>query len=181
MLELCDHYFPPPLVSFSLAPKLSSSLSFFFFLHKSKKAMSSMMETLQIRKPASLPVSQRLSPSSSSKDEHGVIRRRLSSLSLNLLNQPSEIASRFPKSKSVSDMGKQVGSSVKEWWEWGWSWILSRKPIFIRDLELNREEAKTIGSQNRGSIMHVFLKLRSQIRSLMGSSSDTLPKYKRQQ
>ncbi|CAG7886251.1 unnamed protein product [Brassica rapa] len=141
--------------------------------------MSSMMETLQIRKPASLPVSQRLSPST--KDEHGVIRRRLSSLSLNLLNQPSEIASRFPKSKSVSDMGKQVGSSVKEWWEWGWSWILSRKPIFIRDLELNREEAKTIGSQNKGSIMHVFLKLRSQIRSLVGSSSDTLPKYKRQQ
>ncbi|KAL0726057.1 hypothetical protein Bca4012_022150 [Brassica carinata] len=142
--------------------------------------MSSMMETLQIRKPTSLPVShQRLSPST--KDEHGVIRRRLSSLSLNLLNQPSEIASRFPKSKSVSDMGKQVGSSVKEWWEWGWSWILSRKPVFIRDLELNREEAKTIGSQNRGSIMHVFFKLRSRIRTLMGgSSSDTLPKYKRQ-
>ncbi|KAJ0252185.1 Uncharacterized protein HA466_0130140 [Hirschfeldia incana] len=146
--------------------------------------MSSMMETLQIRKPTSLPVSQRLSPSSSTKDDqHGVIRRRLSSLSLNLLNQPSEIASRFPKSKSVSDMGKQVGSSVKEWWEWGWSWILSRKPIFIRDLELNREEAKKIGSQNKGSIMHVFFKLRSQIRTLMGSSSDTLPlssKQKRQ-
>ncbi|CAH8344934.1 unnamed protein product [Eruca vesicaria subsp. sativa] len=142
--------------------------------------MSSMMETLQIRKPTSLPVSQQRLTPSSKDDEHGVIRRRLSSLSLNLLNQPSEIASRFPKSKSVSDMGKQVGSSVKEWWEWGWSWILSRKPIFIRDLELNREEAKTIGSQNRGSIMHVFFKVRSQIRSLMGSSSDTLPKYKRQ-
>ncbi|KAF8101069.1 hypothetical protein N665_0210s0005 [Sinapis alba] len=143
--------------------------------------MSSMMETLQIRKPTSLPISQRLTPT---KDEHGgsVIRRRLSSLSLNLLNQPSEIASRFPKSKSVSDMGKQVGSSMKEWWEWCWSWILSRKPIFIRDLELNsREEAKTIGSQNKGSIMHFFFKLRSQFRTLVGSSSDTLPKYKRQQ
>ncbi|ESQ53568.1 hypothetical protein EUTSA_v10026488mg [Eutrema salsugineum] len=150
--------------------------------------MSSMMETLQIRKPASLPVSQRSTSSSSAAaaatdDEPGLIRRRLSSLSLNLSSQPAAIAARFPRSKSVSAMGEQAGSSVKEWWEWGWSWILSRKPIFIRDLELNKDEAKSIGSQNRGSIMHVFFKIRSQIRNLMGSSSDTLPlscKYKRQ-
>ncbi|CAA7016614.1 unnamed protein product [Microthlaspi erraticum] len=148
--------------------------------------MSSMMETLQIRKPASLPVSQRPTSSASAAstdDEPGLIRRRLSSLSLNLSSQPAAIAARFPRSKSVSAMGEQAGSSVKEWWEWGWSWILSRKPIFIRDLELNKDEAKSIGSQNRGSIMHVFVKLRSQIRSLMDPSSDTLPlscKSKRQ-
>ncbi|XP_010432293.1 PREDICTED: uncharacterized protein LOC104716597 [Camelina sativa] len=146
--------------------------------------MSSMMETLQIRKPTSLPVSQRPNSTTTAEDEPGLIRRRLSSLSLNLSNQPAAIAARFPRSKSVSAIGEQAGTSVKEWWEWGWSWILSRKPIFIRDLELNKDEAKSIGSQNRGSIMHVFFKLRSQIRNLMGSSSsDSLPlscKYKRQ-
>ncbi|CAN8327750.1 unnamed protein product [Cochlearia groenlandica] len=147
--------------------------------------MSSMMETLQIRKPASLPVCQRPNSSSAAaEDEPGMIRRRLSSLSLNLSTKPSEIAAKFPRSKSVSAMGEKAGSSVREWWGWGWSWILSRKPIFIRDLELNKDEAKSIGSQNRGSVMHVFFKIRSQIRNLIGSSSsDTLPlscKYKRQ-
>ncbi|KFK30173.1 hypothetical protein AALP_AA7G227300 [Arabis alpina] len=151
--------------------------------------MTSMMETLQIRKPTSLPVSQRPKSSSSvaiTDDEPGLIRRRLSSLSLNLTTQPAAaIAARFPRSKSVSAMGEQAGSSVKEWWGWGWSWILSRKVVFIRDLELNKEEAKSIGSQNRGSVMHVFFKIRSQIRNLIGgsSSNDTLPlscKHKRQ-
>ncbi|XP_010530974.1 PREDICTED: uncharacterized protein LOC104807409 [Tarenaya hassleriana] len=134
--------------------------------------MSSVMETLQIRRFASLPVSQ---PSSADAgDQPGLLRRRLSSLSLNL-SQP--VADRFPRSKSVSAMGEQAGSSIREWWGWGWAWILSRKPIFVRDLEMDKDEAKVLGSHNRGSLMHVFFKLRSEIRRLLRSSDggDALP------
>ncbi|KAL1188478.1 hypothetical protein V5N11_005909 [Cardamine amara subsp. amara] len=120
---------------------------------------SSIMKTLQIRKPTSLPVS------STAADEPGLLRRRLSSLSLNLTrNQPSTVS----RSKSVSDMGEQGGSSVKEWWEWSWSWILLRKlPIF----EVNKNESKS----SMGSFIHVFIKLRSEIRRLLRPSSDSLP------
>ncbi|AEC06610.1 unnamed protein product [Arabidopsis thaliana] len=129
---------------------------------------SSIMKTLQIRKPTSLPIS------STTTDEPGLLRRRLSSLSLNLSrNQPSTVS----RSKSVSDMGEQGGSSVKEWWEWSWSWILLKKlPIFFTDLEVNKNETKSsLGNQQRGSFIHVFFKLRSEIRRLLRPSSDSLP------
>ncbi|CAD5318726.1 hypothetical protein AtNW77_Chr2g0234811 [Arabidopsis thaliana] len=129
---------------------------------------SSIMKTLQIRKPTSLPIS------STTTDEPGHLRRRLSSLSLNLSrNQPSTVS----RSKSVSDMGEQGGSSVKEWWEWSWSWILLKKlPIFFTDLEVNKNETKSsLGNQQRGSFIHVFFKLRSEIRRLLRPSSDSLP------
>ncbi|CAH8262630.1 unnamed protein product [Arabidopsis lyrata] len=125
---------------------------------------SSIMKTLQIRKPTSLPIS------STTTDEPGLLRRRLSSLSLNLSrNQPSTVS----RSKSVSDMGEQGGSSVKEWWEWSWSWILLKKlPIFFTDLEVNKNETK---SSLGNSFTHVFFKLRSEIRRLLRPSSDSLP------
>ncbi|KAG7579466.1 hypothetical protein ISN45_Aa03g036070 [Arabidopsis thaliana x Arabidopsis arenosa] len=129
---------------------------------------SSIMKTLQIRKPTSLPIS------STTIDEPGLLRRRLSSLSLNLSrNQPSTVS----RSKSVSDMGEQGGSSMKEWWEWSWSWILLKKlPIFFTDLEVNKNETKSsLGNQQRGSFVHVFFKLRSEIRRLLRPSSDSLP------
>lgn len=66
-----------------------------------------MMETLQIRKQVSLPVSQRRSTSSTTDDNKpGIIRRSLSSLSLNLSNKP-----------------KEIGEQARTWWEW----ILSKK------------------------------------------------------
>ncbi|CAE5986182.1 unnamed protein product [Arabidopsis arenosa] len=129
---------------------------------------SSIMKTLQIRKPTSLPIS------STTIDEPGLLRRRLSSLSLNLSrNQPSTVS----RSKSVSDMGEQGGSSMKEWWEWSWSWILLKKlPIFFTDLEVNKNETKSsLGNQQRGSFVHVFFKLRSEFRRLLRPSSDSLP------
>ncbi|XP_010515309.1 PREDICTED: uncharacterized protein LOC104791178 [Camelina sativa] len=130
---------------------------------------SSIMKTLQIRKPTSLPVS-----STTTRDEPGLLRRRLSSLSLNLSrNQPSTVS----RSKSVSNMGEQGGSSVKEWWEWSWSWILLKKlPIFFTDLEVNKNGAKpSLGNQQTGSFTHVFFMLRSEIRRLLRPSSDSLP------
>ncbi|KAL0739467.1 hypothetical protein Bca4012_015677 [Brassica carinata] len=72
--------------------------------------MSSMMETLQIRKQVSLPVSQRSTSATTDDNKPGIIRRGLSSLSLNLSNKP-----------------KEIGEQARTWWEWSCSWILSKK------------------------------------------------------
>ncbi|CAH8315050.1 unnamed protein product [Eruca vesicaria subsp. sativa] len=74
--------------------------------------MSSMMETLQIRKQTSLPVSQL---PNTDDNKPGIIRRGIASLSLNLSNKPKEI--------SVSAIRDQA----RNWWEWSCSWILSKK------------------------------------------------------
>ncbi|CAA7022015.1 unnamed protein product [Microthlaspi erraticum] len=139
---------------------------------------SSIMKTLQIRKPTSLPVSS----STAAANEPGLLRRRLSSLSLNLSRNQSSTADDgdVSRSKSVSSVGEQGGnSSMKEWWEWSWSLILLKKlPVFFTDLEFNKDEAKpSMGnSQQRGSFVHVLFKLRSEIsRLLRSSSSDSLP------
>ncbi|XP_010489358.1 PREDICTED: uncharacterized protein LOC104767036 [Camelina sativa] len=128
---------------------------------------TSIMKTLQIRKPTSLPVS-----STTTRDEPGLLRRRLSSLSLNLSrNQPSTV----PRSKSVSTMGEQGGSSVKEWWEWSWSLIFLKKlPTLFTDLDKNGAKP-SLGNQQTGSFTHVFFMLRSKIRRLLRPSSDSLP------
>ncbi|WCJ28572.1 hypothetical protein M5689_010262 [Euphorbia peplus] len=99
------------------------------------------------------------------------IRRRLSSLSLKLqpISSSSTYSWAFQRSKSVSSMGEYAGTSIRKWWDWGWSWILSRKPIFAQDLELNEEETKVIGSQNKGSWRHVFFKVRSELRKIVRS------------
>ncbi|KAG2323271.1 hypothetical protein Bca52824_016484 [Brassica carinata] len=134
---------------------------------------SSIMKTLQIRKPGSLPVSS----TTAEANEPGLLRRRLSSLSLNLSrNQPSN--DDLHRSKSVSAMGEQRGSSVKEWWEWSWSLILLKKlPIFFTDLEFNESHTKSsFENQQRGGFAQVFFRLRSEIRRLLRtSSSDSLP------
>jgi hypothetical protein len=119
---------------------------------------------------AALPVSQ---PDDSK--EQG-LRRRLSSLSLKIQPMASPAASwALRRSKSVSSMGEKAGGSIRKWWDWGWSWILSRKPIFATDLEMNEEETKMLGSQNRGSWRHVFYKVRFEIRKLVGSDHVGLP------
>ncbi|CAG7900782.1 hypothetical protein HID58_024888 [Brassica napus] len=136
---------------------------------------SSIMKTLQIRKPASLPVS---STTTADNNEPGLLRRRLSSLSLNLSRNQSSTDD-LHRSKSVSATGEQRGSgSVKEWWEWSWSLILLKKlPVFFTDLEFNENQTKSsLGNQQRGSFAQVFFRLRSEIRRLLRtSSSDSLP------
>lgn len=103
------------------------------------------------------------------------IRRRLSSLSLNKLQDSisSSIPSgSFNNMRSKSSKGlENAGSSIRKWWELGWSWILSRKPAFAQDLEMNGEETSFLGSHNKGSWLHLFYKLRF----LRSSSNLTLP------
>ncbi|KAL5562315.1 hypothetical protein UlMin_032062 [Ulmus minor] len=131
--------------------------------------MSSIVQTFQ-KRTSSLPVSQ-----AQESKEQG-LRRRLSSLSLNLQPISSPAASwAFRRTKSVSAMGEYAGTSIRKWWDWGWSWILSRKPIFAQDLEMNEEETKILGSCSRGSWRHVFYKVKSEFRKLKRSDHVGLP------
>lgn len=72
-------------------------------------------------------------------------------------------------------MGSYAGSSIRKWWDWGWSWVLSRKPVFARDLELNEEETRALGCHDKGSWRHVLYKVRAEIRKIMRSDNVGLP------
>lgn len=119
----------------------------------------------------SLPISQ-----SDPKDPlNQGLRRRLSSLSLNIQSISSPSTSWVRSSKSISAIGDYAGSTLRKWWDLGWSWILSRRPTFARDLEMNQEESKMLGCQSRGTWRHVFYKVRSELKRFLGS--DQLPTY----
>ncbi|KAL5858666.1 hypothetical protein ACOSQ3_006124 [Xanthoceras sorbifolium] len=152
--------------------------------------MSSIVQTFQKRtilpsNNQALPVSQTDSSSSSSsfnsnneQQQQEGLRKRLSSLSLRI--QPpisSETVASWAsqRSKSVSSMGEYAGTSLRKWWDWGWSWVLSKKPTFAQDLEMNEEETRVLGCHNKGSWRHVFYKVKSDIRKLMGSDNVGLP------
>ncbi|XP_058753025.1 uncharacterized protein LOC131626214 [Vicia villosa] len=104
----------------------------------------------------------------------GGIRRRLSSSSLN--NIPAAAANwSFPRSKSLSFSSSSVGDSIRSWWLWIFAWILSRKPIFATDLEMNEQETKHLASGDRGSWKHVFYRMRSEIKRITNSDDSYLP------
>ncbi|KAE8661606.1 CMP-sialic acid transporter 4-like isoform X1 [Hibiscus syriacus] len=139
--------------------------------------MSSIMHSFQ--RSQALPVSQ---TESNEQPPLPALRRRLSSLSLKLhpsTYSPSPSSWAFPRSKSLSSMGDYAGSSIRKWWDWGWSWVLSRKPMFAQDLEMNEEETRVLGCHNKGNWMHVFYKMRSEIKKLMGSDKVGLPQTRR--
>ncbi|KAK9286947.1 hypothetical protein L1049_015355 [Liquidambar formosana] len=139
--------------------------------------MSTIIQTLQKRSFfPSMPTNQALPLSQTdSKDQHS-LRRRLSSLSLKIQPISSPASSwAIRRTKSVSSMGEYAGSSVRKWWDWGWTWILSRKPTFAKDLEMNEEETAILGCHNKGSWRHVFYKVRSELRKLVGSDRVGLP------
>ena len=121
---------------------------------------------------ASLPVSQ--TKCKLFHEGSGSIRRRLSSMSLRIQPSGPAVASSWslPRSKSLLSVGDYAGTSIRKWWEWGWAWILSRKPVFARDLEMNKQETQILGSHDRGTWRHVLYKLRSEIRRLVASVSD---------
>ncbi|XP_061367377.1 uncharacterized protein LOC133310458 [Gastrolobium bilobum] len=143
--------------------------------------MSSMAEnrsffSIPSSTKTSLPVSSR-SSESKQQEEGGGLRRRLSSLSLKIQANPVSSSSSwsFPRSKSLSSMGDYAGNSIKKWWEWSFGWILSKKPIFATDLEMNEQETKLLGSHNKGTWRHVFYKVRSEIRRFINSDHASLP------
>lgn len=110
------------------------------------------------------------------------IRRRLSSLPLKIQLQPTPMSSSslsylmgsFRRSKSMSSLGEYSENSIRKWWDWGWAWILSRKPIFAEDLEMNEQEIAALYCHNKGSWRHVLYKLKNELGKLVwGSSHNT--------
>ncbi|KAJ4964291.1 hypothetical protein NE237_024230 [Protea cynaroides] len=137
--------------------------------------MTSILESFQKRSFfPSRPTTDDLPVSQENPKEQG-LRRRLSSISLRLNPISSTSAAHFrfmPRSKSMSSLGESAGGSIRKWWDWGWAWIQSRKPVFAKDLEMNEEETAILGSHNKGSWKHVFYKVRSEFRKLVGSSNN---------
>lgn len=106
------------------------------------------------------------------------LRKRLSSFSGKI--QPISSASAewaFRRSKSAPSLGAAFaagGGSLRQWWQWGVGWLLSKKPGFAGDLEMNEEEVAALGRQGRGSWAHILYKMRSGVRRLV-MSTHSLP------
>ncbi|KMT01581.1 hypothetical protein BVRB_9g215770 [Beta vulgaris subsp. vulgaris] len=136
--------------------------------------MSSIVQTIQHRTTnKSLPIS-----SSPSDNNQPSLRRRLSSLSLKLhpsISSSPATSWALHRSKSLSSMGENAGSSIKKWWDLGWAWVLSRKPTFVQDLEMNEEEKHVLGFHNRGNLRHLFFKVKSEVRKLLRYDDMSLP------
>ncbi|WOL04275.1 hypothetical protein Cni_G12996 [Canna indica] len=100
------------------------------------------------------------------------MRKRISSFSVKI--QPLSTASAewaIRRSKSMPSIGEFAGVPLRRWWGRWWGWILSRKPAFAQDIEMNDEETAMLGCQSKGSWRHIFYKVRSEIRKLMRSNS----------
>ncbi|XP_031126519.1 uncharacterized protein LOC116028832 [Ipomoea triloba] len=110
------------------------------------------------------------------------IRKRLSSLysvqtpTTLISSSASSLGAAFRRSKSMGDVEYMRAKaadgfvSIRRWWDWGWSWILSRKPTFAKDLEMNEDEKAALGCHSKGSWRHVFYKVKFELRRrLMGS------------
>ncbi|GKD53168.1 hypothetical protein Tco_1286555 [Tanacetum coccineum] len=129
-----------------------------------------------LQRQRSLPVSHQPPPTDSLSAATAGMRRRLSSISFQI--QPTTTAATawaMQRSKSVSSMGESASTSIRNWWDWGWNWILSRKPVFAQDLEFNQEDISFLKSNDKGSWKHVLFKVRSEIRKLLGSDNVGLP------
>ncbi|MCL7049489.1 hypothetical protein MKW94_015794, partial [Papaver nudicaule] len=106
----------------------------------------SYFPSIPTRKSGALPISRTNSSTSSKEysqqheEQPSLLRRRLpsfSSLNTSTIQQPfSSVASTWAlhRSKfSTASMGGYAvagSSSIKKWWDWGWAWMLSRKPTF---------------------------------------------------
>jgi len=111
------------------------------------------------------------------------LRKRLSSFSGKI--QPISSASAewaFRRSKSAPSLGAAFaagGGSLRQWWKWGVGWLLSKKPGFAGDLEMNEEEVAALGRQSRGSWGHILYKMRAGVRRLV-MSTHSLPNTQKQ-
>lgn len=183
---ICEHlHFTSSLSSlfFPTPPHPSAivKLSLAFYCSCKKRAaiaMSSIIHTFQ--KTKSLPVSRPESKSEQLPAQPAAagLRRRLSSLSLKIQEATTSSPATswaFHRSKSLSSMGEYAGSSIRKWWDWGCSWVLSRKPVFAKDLEMDDDETRILGCHSKGSWRHVFYKVKSEIKKMVGSNKVGLP------
>ncbi|KAE8816199.1 hypothetical protein D1007_06322 [Hordeum vulgare] len=107
-------------------------------------------------------------------DLSGMRRRVSSSLSLSLQPLSSSSSAAFRRARSMPSIkALAAAGAVRQWWEWGLGWVMTRKPSFARGLEMNDEEAAVLGCHCRGTLRHVFYKARAEVRRLLGR--DGLP------
>ncbi|CAH1414332.1 unnamed protein product [Lactuca virosa] len=111
--------------------------------------MTSMLQSFH--KEKSLPVSHNTTQDPPPATAGAGMRRRISSMTFQI--QPPTMSDTtawaLRSSKSVSSMGESASTSIKTWWDRGWGWILSRKPVFAQDLEMNQEETSVLGCHNK--------------------------------
>ncbi|KAJ3677660.1 hypothetical protein LUZ60_003384 [Juncus effusus] len=120
-----------------------------------------------------LPISQStISHGNNPSEPLKGLRRRLSSFSVNM--QPLSSATTewaLRKSKSVPSFRDLTPGPLKKWWLIGWNWIVSKKKELAHDLEMHGEGEKDtmLGGNGVNGFMHMFYKVRSEIRKLVGS------------
>ncbi|XP_059314510.1 uncharacterized protein LOC132065240 [Lycium ferocissimum] len=169
-------------------PHLNYINTLFTYILPTIIIMSSLLHSFQSKE--ALPMSQ---PAEETGGEGLGVRKRLSALSLRMnmrtrsaCQQPilsfyststnSSSSWAFRRSKSLSSLsagvGEYAGSSIRKWWEWGVGWIMSKKPTFADDLEMNEEEKAVLGCHSKGSWRHVFYKVRSELRRLVRSGNN---------
>lgn len=110
------------------------------------------------------------------------LRKRLSAFSGKI--QPISSASAewaFRRRSRPAPSLSAGGGSLRQWWRRGVvGWLLSRKPGFAGDLEMNEEEVAALGRQSRGTWAHILFKMRSGVRRLV-ASAHSLPTTHKQQ
>ncbi|KAJ6853851.1 uncharacterized protein M6B38_112950 [Iris pallida] len=145
--------------------------------------MGSLIETIQKKRfliPSmpykdELPISSSSSQSSKAEQLGGLIgigiRKRISSFSVNIqpcLASTASSAWAFRKSRSMPSLGELAGGPViRRWWERSWGWLLSKRPTFAKDVEMNEEEIALLGRHSKGTLRHVLYKLRAEIGRLL--------------
>ncbi|KAM3292020.1 hypothetical protein P3S67_020309 [Capsicum chacoense] len=116
--------------------------------------MSSLVQSFKSKE--ALPMSMSMSQGG------GGVRKRLSSLSLrmNMRTREQPILSSWAFRRSADN-------SIRKWWDWGLGWIMSKKLTFAKDLEMSEEEKAVLGCNSKGTWIHVFYKVRSELRRLV--------------
>ncbi|KAK8963388.1 hypothetical protein KSP40_PGU020865 [Platanthera guangdongensis] len=142
--------------------------------------MRSFLDNIQKRIPIpsapmkdDLPISQ--SPNGGTTHLIGLRRRIISSFSVKIQPFSSSAACSWAalrRSKSAPEFAEDQFSrgTIRRWWDWSWAWLLSKKPVFARDLEMNEEEAAMLGCHSKGTLRHLFHKIRSEIRKIVPAS-----------
>lgn len=173
---IVTHYWLPPLC-FSLPPEI-----------KRKKLRGTEIEREERRGAKSqanmapkdaLPISQATTVTfqSNSPEHLNGLRRRIASFSVKI--QPISTATTewaFRRSQSMPSFKDITSGPLSKWWSWGTSWLISKKAQLSHDLEMSREgeRATMLGRDGTSNVvMHLFYKIRSELRKLVGS--DKLP------
>ncbi|XP_062195101.1 uncharacterized protein LOC133898425 [Phragmites australis] len=135
-------------------------------------ATDAILETIKPRRSEDLPVTT----AAGAGHKGGIgLRRRMSSFSVRI--QPPGAVAAFRRAQSMPSVkALAAAGALRRWWEWGLGWVMARRPLFARGLEMSEDEAAALGGcHNRGTWLHVFYKVRAGARRLLGRDGRPLP------